>query len=129
LFAGVAELLEVCYAIQGGLLVGDGRWRSTLIPSNTIWDAYCGSTGEGYVMSLVNNAVTLKVKKQALESEKRVREHEADLLVGYAKTLTGEHVSPAQMGAFLEGFVEQGRKNVVAVSYGPGVSPGSRTSF
>ncbi|KAG6877251.1 hypothetical protein C0992_010442 [Termitomyces sp. T32_za158] len=54
----------------------------------------------------------LKVKKHALESEKRVREHEADLLVNYAKTLSGEHVPPTQMSAFLESFVEQGRKNL-----------------
>lgn len=58
----------------------------------------------------------LKVKKLALESEKRVREHEADLLVNYAKTLTGEHVSPVQMASFLESFVEQGRKNLAAVT-------------
>ncbi|KAG6855766.1 hypothetical protein H0H87_011135 [Tephrocybe sp. NHM501043] len=54
----------------------------------------------------------LQVKKNALESEKRVREHEADLLVNYAKTLSGEHVPPSQMSSFLESFVEQGRKNL-----------------
>ncbi|KAF8872571.1 hypothetical protein BD779DRAFT_1709096 [Infundibulicybe gibba] len=39
----------------------------------------------------------LEVEKDALESEKRVREHEADLLIGYSKSLNGEHVAPAQM--------------------------------
>lgn len=58
----------------------------------------------------------LNVKKHALESEKRVREHEADLLVNYAKTLTGEHVKPPQMSQFLETFVEQGRKNLDSVN-------------
>ncbi|KAF8071517.1 hypothetical protein FPV67DRAFT_1606272 [Lyophyllum atratum] len=58
----------------------------------------------------------LRVKKNALEGEKRVREHEAELLVGYAKTLTGEHVPPGEMGKFLEGFVEQGRKNLIAIT-------------
>ncbi|KAG6812258.1 hypothetical protein H0H92_003714 [Tricholoma furcatifolium] len=58
----------------------------------------------------------LQVKKQAFESEKRVREHEAELLVSYAKTLSGEHVPPSQMSAFLEGFVEQGRKNLTEIS-------------
>ncbi|KAF8872568.1 hypothetical protein BD779DRAFT_1452646 [Infundibulicybe gibba] len=58
---------------------------------------------------------TLKVKKDVLESEKRVREHEADLLVNYAKTLSGEHVTPMQMTQFLASFVEQGQKNVEAV--------------
>lgn len=57
----------------------------------------------------------LKVQKQALESEKRVREQEADLLVNYAKTLSGEHVAPSNMSSFLESFVEQGRKNLKAV--------------
>jgi hypothetical protein len=58
----------------------------------------------------------LTVKKQAFESEKRVREHEADLLVNYAKSLTGEHVKPPQMSQFLESFIEQGRKNLEAVT-------------
>lgn len=58
----------------------------------------------------------LNVKKQALESEKRVREHEADFLVSYAKTLHGEHITPSQMAQFLESFVDQGRKNTEAVT-------------
>ncbi|KAG6849296.1 hypothetical protein H0H93_009651 [Arthromyces matolae] len=57
----------------------------------------------------------LNVKKQSLENEKRVREHEADLLVNYAKTLNGEHVQPTQMSTFLESFVEQGRKNLIEI--------------
>ncbi|KAF7335447.1 hypothetical protein MVEN_02198000 [Mycena venus] len=58
----------------------------------------------------------LKAQKLALEGEKRVRGHESDLLVSYAKTLHGEHVSPTQMGEFLQSFVEQGRKNLEAVA-------------
>ncbi|GLB44778.1 putative protein with domain of unknown function (DUF4139) [Lyophyllum shimeji] len=58
----------------------------------------------------------LTVKRQALESERRVREHEADLLVNYAKTLTGEHVAPEKMSSFLESFVQQGRKNLQAIT-------------
>jgi len=58
----------------------------------------------------------LRVKQEALESEKRVREHEADLLLNYAKTLNGEHVSPQVMGQFLDSFVGQGRKNLEAVT-------------
>jgi hypothetical protein len=59
----------------------------------------------------------LKAKKQNLESDKRVREQEADLLVNYSKTLKGEHVSPSDMASFLGTFVEQGRKNFVVVRY------------
>ncbi|KAJ6578075.1 hypothetical protein B0H19DRAFT_1122296 [Mycena capillaripes] len=58
----------------------------------------------------------LKAQKLSLEGEKRVRDHESDLLVSYAKTLKGEHVSPTQMGEFLQSFVEQGRKNLQAVA-------------
>lgn len=58
----------------------------------------------------------MKAQKFSLEGEKRVRDHESDLLVTYARTLSGEHVSPTQMGVFLESFVQQGRKNLEAVA-------------
>lgn len=57
----------------------------------------------------------LKVKKSLLETEKRVLDHEAELLVSYGKTLTGEHVNTTQMSQFLEMFVTQGQKNLKAV--------------
>jgi hypothetical protein len=57
----------------------------------------------------------LDVQKQALESEKRIRKEEAELLVKYAQTLTGEHVSPTNMSTFLENFIEQNRVNLKAV--------------
>lgn len=66
--------------------------------------------------SLAETIRTLKAKKSVLESEKKVREHEADILVQYAKSLTGEFVAPVQMSQFLQSFVEQGRKNTEAVS-------------
>ncbi|KAF8230822.1 hypothetical protein L208DRAFT_1459442 [Tricholoma matsutake] len=58
----------------------------------------------------------LKVKKAGLESEKNLREHEADLLVSYARTLTGAHVQPDQLSTFLDSFVERGKKNLGAVT-------------
>jgi hypothetical protein len=58
---------------------------------------------------------TLLVKKSALESEKAVRETESQLLLKYAQTLSGEHVTPTQMGLFLGSYVEQGRKTAQAV--------------
>ena len=58
----------------------------------------------------------LTVQKQALEQEKDMRDREAELLVNYAKTLTGEHVTPVNMSSFLGDFVEQGRLNLKAVS-------------
>ncbi|KAJ6543618.1 hypothetical protein DFH09DRAFT_1041079 [Mycena vulgaris] len=58
----------------------------------------------------------LQAQKFSLQGEKRVRDHESDLLVTYAKTLSGEHISPTQMGTFLESFVQQGRKNLEAIA-------------
>jgi hypothetical protein len=58
---------------------------------------------------------TLLVKKTALESEISVRETESQLLLKYAQTLSGEHVTPTQMGQFLGSYVDQGRKIVQAV--------------
>ena len=58
----------------------------------------------------------LRTKQTALESEKAVREMESQLLLKYAQTLSGEHVTPTQMGQFLESYVAQGRKTVQDVS-------------
>lgn len=58
----------------------------------------------------------LKAEKASLEHTLRVREHEADILVQYSKTLTGEFVAPPKMVAFLEAFVEHGSKNTQATA-------------
>ncbi|KAJ7239375.1 hypothetical protein B0H12DRAFT_1237581 [Mycena haematopus] len=81
-----------------------------------LFDVVC-TTGDGAGPFKSSEAIRLlKARRLALEGEKRVRDHESDLLVTYAKTLKGEHVSPTSMGAFLESFVEQGRKNLEAVA-------------
>ena len=59
----------------------------------------------------------LKLRKSALESQKNLREHEADLLVDYAKTLTSEDIQPEKISTFLNVFVEGGKKNLGAVSW------------
>ncbi|KII84403.1 hypothetical protein PLICRDRAFT_32431 [Plicaturopsis crispa FD-325 SS-3] len=58
----------------------------------------------------------LRAKKRALESEKSLRGHEANVLVSYATTLSGEHMPPDQIPAFLDCFVQQGRKNILEVA-------------
>ena len=58
----------------------------------------------------------LTVQKKALTQESDMRNREADLLVNYARTLTGQHVTPSNMSTFLQDFVEQGRLNLKAVS-------------
>ncbi|KAF8963135.1 hypothetical protein BDZ97DRAFT_1821922 [Flammula alnicola] len=58
----------------------------------------------------------LSVKKAALESERVVREQESHLLLRYAQTLSGEHVTPKQMSDFLQNYVVQGRNIVEAIT-------------
>ncbi|KDR78599.1 hypothetical protein GALMADRAFT_244048 [Galerina marginata CBS 339.88] len=59
---------------------------------------------------------TLLVKKAGLESERAVRQQESQLLLKYAETLNGEHVTPTQMAAFLESYVDRGRKTLQAAT-------------
>ena len=57
----------------------------------------------------------LRVRKNTLERERTLRNNESRLLLAYAETLNGEHVNPQQMTAFLEGFMQQGKKIIQAV--------------
>ncbi|KAF8903747.1 hypothetical protein CPB84DRAFT_1677822 [Gymnopilus junonius] len=59
---------------------------------------------------------SLLVKKAALESQRVIREHEYQILLQYAKTLTGEHITPTQMTQFMESFIEQRCKAVDAAT-------------
>lgn len=54
----------------------------------------------------------LEAEKAHLEGQRRVVDHHADLLLSYAKSLTGEHVKPDDMSEFLEKFLTIGTKNV-----------------
>ncbi|TFK61460.1 hypothetical protein BDN72DRAFT_965157 [Pluteus cervinus] len=58
---------------------------------------------------------SLKERKVSLQNAKAIHQQEAELLYSYAKTLTGEHVKPEQMTAFLAGYGEQSRKCGAAV--------------
>ena len=57
----------------------------------------------------------LRVQKDTLERERTLRNNESQMLLAYAYTLNGEHVNPQQMTAFLEGFMQQGKKIIQAV--------------
>ena len=57
----------------------------------------------------------LRVRQSTLEKERMLRNNESQLLLAYAETLNGEHVNPQQMTAFLEGFMQQGKKIIQAV--------------
>jgi hypothetical protein len=58
----------------------------------------------------------LEAKKKRLQTEKRVREHEADILVDYGRSLRGEHISPKNATLFFDGFVERASKNLDATA-------------
>ncbi|KAH9481857.1 Protein F37C4.5 [Psilocybe cubensis] len=85
-----------------------------------LFDVTCTHADSNAALYLPGSAAeikrTLLVKKAALESEKAVREQESKLLWQYAQTLNGEHVTPTQMGLFLESYVERGHKIVSAIT-------------
>ncbi|KXN86795.1 Protein F37C4.5 [Leucoagaricus sp. SymC.cos] len=58
----------------------------------------------------------LEVQKNTLTHEKRVLDTQADVLVKYASSLTGEHTNPEVMNDFLSAFVEHGKSNVHAIA-------------
>jgi hypothetical protein len=45
-----------------------------------------------------------------------VRGHEADLLVQYGRTLSGEHVTPEMAASFFTTLVENGKRNIEATN-------------
>ena len=58
----------------------------------------------------------LKKEKLELESQKGMLETQAEILVQYAKTLTGEHITPSDMSQFLDTFSERSRKTLRELS-------------
>jgi hypothetical protein len=58
----------------------------------------------------------LKKRKRELESQKGMLETQAEILVQYAKTLTGEHITPSDMSQFLDTFSDHSRKGLGALS-------------
>ena len=59
----------------------------------------------------------LVAKKDTLEADLRLREHEIDFLVGYGRTLGAQHVSPGVVSEFVKNLVVLGEKNRKAVEY------------
>ncbi|KAF7773153.1 hypothetical protein Agabi119p4_5320 [Agaricus bisporus var. burnettii] len=54
----------------------------------------------------------LELKRSGLESEKRLLDAQAEVMVSYARSLTGEHASLNDIDNFLSTFGERGRKNI-----------------
>ena len=57
----------------------------------------------------------LLVREAALQSQRRVKELESELLLKYGQSLSGEHLTPNGMTAFLESFSEHSHKAIQAV--------------
>ncbi|KAF9554745.1 hypothetical protein CPC08DRAFT_671813, partial [Agrocybe pediades] len=82
-------------------------------------DVVCRIAAEmpaAYTSTAAEVVRTLLVKKEALKSEKSMRELESNVFRRYAQTLNGEHVAPAQMVQFMEAFSAHGKKTVQAVT-------------
>ncbi|KAF4613467.1 hypothetical protein D9613_008122 [Agrocybe pediades] len=59
----------------------------------------------------------LSAKKEALESEKNIREQESELLFKYGQTLSGNsQVSPGEMTAFLDQYFARGKKILESIT-------------
>ncbi|KAF9557100.1 hypothetical protein CPC08DRAFT_725306 [Agrocybe pediades] len=59
----------------------------------------------------------LSAKKEALESEKNIREQESELLFKYGQTLSGNsQVSPGEMSAFLDQYFARGKKILESIT-------------
>jgi hypothetical protein len=56
----------------------------------------------------------LEEQKAILMCQKRVIDHQANILVNYAHTMTSEHVSPEDMLTFLQSFTAMGEQNAQA---------------
>ncbi|KAG5652604.1 hypothetical protein H0H81_004386 [Sphagnurus paluster] len=91
--------------------------RVTGLGNARLHDVVCRIASAFFAPSDAAEAVRrLRVRRLTLDTEKRVREYEADLLVSYGKTLGGAHVQPEDMTEFLGKFVDMGQKNLAAIA-------------
>ncbi|KZT23516.1 hypothetical protein NEOLEDRAFT_1179970 [Neolentinus lepideus HHB14362 ss-1] len=84
----------------------------------TLFDVMCTVSEEANIADadISQTVRSLQTKRTLLEEERSVRDREAELLMLYGRTLQGDHISPAQMTAFLDNFLERGQKNLEAKS-------------
>ncbi|KAF5359447.1 hypothetical protein D9756_002930 [Leucocoprinus leucothites] len=57
----------------------------------------------------------LEIRRSGLLSEKKLLDTQAEVMVTYARTLTGEHTGTKDIDTFLDAFSNRGRKNIEAV--------------
>ncbi|KAF9450470.1 hypothetical protein P691DRAFT_665264 [Macrolepiota fuliginosa MF-IS2] len=78
-------------------------------------DAVCSLMDNAEVDPTTNTIRALELKKSGLESEKKMLDTQAEVMVTYARSLTGEFASPDAVDAFLDAFNVRGKKNIEAV--------------
>ncbi|KXN80616.1 Protein F37C4.5 [Leucoagaricus sp. SymC.cos] len=75
------------------------------------------------VCSVVDNPVddptrntlrSLEIKKSGLQSERKMLDTQAEVMVTYARSLTGQSAGIKDVDAFLSAFTERGKKNIEA---------------
>ncbi|TFK61692.1 hypothetical protein BDN72DRAFT_863410 [Pluteus cervinus] len=126
-----SEKGEVVRTFNLDLKAGQNKIEITGLPSTINTDSVrVSGLGDTHLFDVVCHTVapvqtdsetaqdgtkSLKERQISLQNAKAVYQREAELLYSYAKTLTGEHVKPEQMTAFLTGYGEQSRKNSAAV--------------
>lgn len=60
---------------------------------------------------------SLEVKKSGLQSEKKMLDIQAEVMVTYARSLRGDTIWPDAVSLFLDAFSERGKQNIIAVSF------------
>lgn len=58
---------------------------------------------------------SLEVKKSGLQSEKKMLDTQAEVMVTYARSLRGDTTGPDAVSLFLDAFSERGTQNIIAV--------------
>lgn len=57
----------------------------------------------------------LLVREAALQSQRKAKEQESQLLLKYGQSLSGEHVTPGGMAIFLDSFANHSQKAIQEV--------------
>lgn len=59
--------------------------------------------------------IALEQEKALIQGQRAVIDHQANILVSYSKSITGEHVAPDDMLSFLQRFVTLGDESAKAI--------------
>jgi len=83
-----------------------------------LFDVVCSISQRSSLVTLGDSELEgvriLLAQKEDLELEKSIVQEQSTVLSEYAKSLTGEHVSTQDMGAFIQNFVAQKKESLKA---------------